>query len=432
MKMKKVLLFGLLLVLLSATMVVSADDWVEFTAPVNPEKAACTIRALSTEDTVMKGLLSEVTDEDWIIGPDDAILTILSYSDFECPYCSQAGLFMLDFQAAHPDEVRYVYRHMPLPYHEKAPTAAYAAEAAGKQGLFFEAEHFFYENQNTWTYLATIDEFATWIKDNIATGIPSLDYEAWLVDFDDPEIHEKVDGAFDANSQVKKDGVSVIDQTPLFFLNYYRLNGSYSGGQLDQYIELFRGLSLLGDKNFTDCPDMLIDTNAEYRAELETSVGTIEIDLYPAEAPLSVNSFVFLAEKGWYDGMKFTSVQDGFIAQTGDPSGTGRGHPGYSLERETNTLTFGDAGLVAMAKYGNDNNGSQFFISYDLKQYFAGQYLNANVGKEISDEALLSRVQENIDAMDYTIFGKVTEDTLSVIDQITPDTEISSIKIYTK
>src|SRR2546430_5365758 len=108
-------------------------------------------------------------------------------------------------------------------------------------------------------------------------------------------------------------------------------------------------------------PAMEIDPNAEYSADLETSEGTVRIRLLARETPQTVNNFVFLARQGFYDGVIFHRVIDGFMIQTGDPTGTGKGGPGYRFADERVTRRY-TKGIVAMANAGPDTNGSQFFI----------------------------------------------------------------------
>ena len=122
-------------------------------------------------------------------------------------------------------------------------------------------------------------------------------------------------------------------------------------------------------------PPMTIDTSKEYYATIEMEKGgEIVIQLFPDKAPVTVNNFVFLAREGYYDGTTFHRVLPGFMAQGGDPTGTGGGGPGYVFENEDSDLTFDKAGVVAMANAGRDTNGSQFFITFAPQEYLNGGY----------------------------------------------------------
>ena len=114
-------------------------------------------------------------------------------------------------------------------------------------------------------------------------------------------------------------------------------------------------------KQYPAPPPMTIDPNKQYTAAMETSEGTIQIELYPKEAPQHVNSFVFLSRDGYYDGVIFHRVIPDFMIQGGDPTGTGTGGPGYQFEDEFNDHKV-ERGALAMANAGPNTNGSQFFI----------------------------------------------------------------------
>ncbi len=137
-------------------------------------------------------------------------------------------------------------------------------------------------------------------------------------------------------------------------------------------------------------PPMTIDKNKEYTATIKTNFGEIKAELFPQDAPVTVNNFVFLARNGFYDGVKFHRVVKGFVIQGGDPTGTGAGGPGYKFADEKVTRDY-VTGTLAMANAGPNTNGSQFFIT-------------------LSD--LIGRLPKS-----YTIFGKVT-DGLDVLKQI--------------
>jgi peptidyl-prolyl cis-trans isomerase B (cyclophilin B) len=110
-------------------------------------------------------------------------------------------------------------------------------------------------------------------------------------------------------------------------------------------------------------PPMVIDTDKEYTAHIETEKGVLVLELFAKDVPRTVNNFVFLAREGYYDGSTFHRVLPGFMAQGGDPTGTGAGGPGYRFEDEF-TEHGHDAGALSMANAGPNTNGSQFFITY--------------------------------------------------------------------
>lgn len=128
-------------------------------------------------------------------------------------------------------------------------------------------------------------------------------------------------------------------------------------------------------KQWYNPPEIQIDTSTRYIATMETSRGEIEIELYPEHAPKMVNNFVFLAREGFYDGTTFHRVIDGFVIQGGDPTGTGRGGPGYRFEDETegNPLIHEEK-VISMANAGPNTNGSQFFITHAPQPHLDGKH----------------------------------------------------------
>jgi cyclophilin family peptidyl-prolyl cis-trans isomerase len=133
-------------------------------------------------------------------------------------------------------------------------------------------------------------------------------------------------------------------------------------------------------KSYAKPPEMAIDPKKRYSATIETSAGTLKADLFTDDAPVTVNNFVFLARDGFYDGVIFHRVIRGFMIQGGDPTGTGRGGPGYRFEDEPVRRKY-TRGTLAMANAGPNTNGSQFFVMH-------------------ADYAL---------PPNYTVFGKLTE-----------------------
>ncbi len=128
-------------------------------------------------------------------------------------------------------------------------------------------------------------------------------------------------------------------------------------------------------KRYDAPPPMIIDPTKEYYATVKMEKGgEFVIQLYPDKAPITVNNFVFLAQEGYFDGTTFHRVLEGFMAQGGDPTGTGMGGPGYQFQNEDSDLTFDKAGVVAMANAGRDTNGSQFFITFGPAPQLNGGY----------------------------------------------------------
>lgn len=139
-------------------------------------------------------------------------------------------------------------------------------------------------------------------------------------------------------------------------------------------------------------PEMAIEGDAVYEAVIHLESGDVRIELYPEEAPGYVNNFVFLAQNQFYDGLTFHRVVPGFVAQAGDPTGSGFGSPGYGLDAETNALGF-ERGVLSMARDATgQTNGSQFFITLGATPHLNG---------------------------DFTVFGQVIEG-LDLVDTLTP------------
>jgi peptidyl-prolyl cis-trans isomerase B (cyclophilin B) len=118
---------------------------------------------------------------------------------------------------------------------------------------------------------------------------------------------------------------------------------------------------------------MLIDTGKEYTATIETERGNMILELFASDVPNTVNNFVFLANDGFYDGTTFHRVVPGFVVQGGDPTGTGRGNPGYAFADEFSEHTH-LTGALSMANSGSDTNGCQFFITFAPEHGLDGKH----------------------------------------------------------
>jgi len=128
-------------------------------------------------------------------------------------------------------------------------------------------------------------------------------------------------------------------------------------------------------KQWTTPPEIQIDPKKQYKAHMETDKGTMVIELFADKTPMTVNNFVFLSREGFYNGVIFHRVIDNFMVQGGDPTGTGRGGPGYKFGDEFNSsLKHDKQGILSMANAGPGTNGSQFFITHGPTPHLNGRH----------------------------------------------------------
>ena len=149
----------------------------------------------------------------------------------------------------------------------------------------------------------------------------------------------------------------------------------------------------MSEKQWDQPPEMQIDPSKNYKVVIETGKGVIELELYPQQAPKTVNNFVFLAQEGFYDGVTFHRVISDFMVQGGDPTGSGRGGPGYRFEDELteNTLTH-ETKVISMANAGPNTNGSQFFITHSPQPHLNGKH--TVFGKVVQGQDVVDAVQQ--------------------------------------
>ena len=271
---------------------------------------------------------------------------------------------LAQLQSEYPEDIRVVYRHFPLnSIHDKAALAAQASEAAGLQDQFWSMHDLLFERQAEWSAL-TVEQFEAWLVER--AGELDLDDSQFEKDLTSTEIVAKVNATWERGQEIGLPG------TPFLLINgqIWPNNLPMNATNIKSIIDLQR----LEKRQFTSCPPMQIDPSKQYVATIKTEKGDIVIELLPDKAPISVNNFVFLARNGWYDDITFHRVLPGFMAQTGDPSGTGFGGPGYAFVNETSDLKFDKEGLVAMANAGPDTNGSQFFITFVPYESLNGGY----------------------------------------------------------
>ncbi len=131
----------------------------------------------------------------------------------------------------------------------------------------------------------------------------------------------------------------------------------------------------MSDRQWNDPPEMQIDPSKKYQVTITTTRGELVLELFPEHAPKTVNNFVFLAKAGFYDGVSFHRVINDFMIQGGDPTGSGRGGPGYRFEDEfTGNPLKHERGVISMANAGPNTNGSQFFITHSPQPHLNGRH----------------------------------------------------------
>ena len=132
----------------------------------------------------------------------------------------------------------------------------------------------------------------------------------------------------------------------------------------------------MAQKRYSGPPTMVIEPAKKYKATFHTQVGDFQVELFAAQAPQTVNNFVFLAREGFYNNTTFHRVIRDFMAQGGDPTGTGTGGPGYQFndERGALALKHDRAGILSMANAGPNTNGSQFFITFGPTPHLNGKH----------------------------------------------------------
>lgn len=318
---------------------------------------------LTPEEEAQLAVFPPVSEEDWTTGPEDALITVTEYTDFQCPYCAMAQVEFEKLLEMYPDDVRLVYRALPLvSIHPNAQVAAQAADAAGLQGKFWEMYTVLFTKQGDWSGL-TAEEFLAWLSTEAETL--GLDVDQFSQDTVSEDLQKKIQADIDYASSIG------LGSTPTVLINGRPISNWYASG-IKPIIEVVK----IEGSLMKECPPWVIDVENTYTATITTKNGDMTIELYPKAAPLAVNSFVYLAREGFYDGVTFHRVYRTFMAQTGDPTGTGWSGAGYQFREESvPELTFDEAYMLGVAR-GQEpgTSGSQFFITYVPYPSLNGQY----------------------------------------------------------
>jgi cyclophilin family peptidyl-prolyl cis-trans isomerase len=308
---------------------------------------------------------------------------------------------LAQIETLHPDDVRVVFRHFPLfSIHDKASLAGEAAEAAGTQGAFWEMHDYIFDNYVDW-YQLPPDSFVGWLE--TAAADLDLDVETFMSEIEEG-VH--VGTLQEAYNTALSQGLS---GTPSIFMNEFRFQLAPELSILEASINLL----LIEDMKYSEYPETIIEPGVEYIATIELNIGKVVVQLYPDSAPAAVNSFLFLVGEGWFVNNYIHRVIADVLIETGDPSGTGFGDPGYFYDVENDpSLSFDSPGMVAVTSSGPSTNGSRFFISFS-----ALPELNGN-------HTIFGRVIEGLDLL----IGLGERDPLDDI-LLDPEAYIESISI---
>ena len=296
-------------------------------------------------------------------GPATAYLTVIFYGDFQCAACVDVARSLLVLRQRYAGDIKVIYRSFPQATKpdDKSMLAAQAAEAASDQGRFWEMHDLLYAQQAAWVTLPP-EAFRQKLTD-YARQIGVADLAAFDQAVDSGRYTTLLGAARQEAQTLGLKGV------PALVFNTQRINNVPYSGRVDEYsLDNYVRQRLLEKRWFDKQPALQIDLTKHYTATLVTEKGDIVIELFADKAPVAVNNFVFLARQGWYDNITWHLVIRDFLAQTGDPSGTGYGFTGYNIADEMdNGLSFDAPGKVAMAHALQadipNNTSSQFFIT---------------------------------------------------------------------
>jgi cyclophilin family peptidyl-prolyl cis-trans isomerase len=265
------------------------------------------------------------------------------------------------------DQLRFAYRHLPLTsIHDNALITAEAAEAAGAQGKFWEMHDLLYEKQSDWSNLseeAVVEKLIEYAEE---LDLDTEDFEKELTEHTYRQQIMADYEAYQAYGQMA---------TPTYVINRVFYPTREYGGF--NRLEAFMVLVGMQGQMYDSPPSQVIEPGKDYAATIRTTKGDIKVDLFQDQAPTNVNSFAFLAQDGWYDGLDFFLVDHEQVALSGDPtrSGAGLPYPGYTCGDETTPdLSFDEAGLLALYTPARNQNNSSFFITYAPQPDFTGSF----------------------------------------------------------
>ena len=333
----------------------------DLVAPTQPSCA--TVNIEPTPGPEAPSLFPPENATDRSLGASEATVSFIVYIDYQDSrsdfFVDVANQLLEEF----PKDARFTFRPFPLvDVNDKSALAMQAIEAANRQGEFWDMHNLLFAQHENWANLSAVD-FEQWVTAQASTL--DMNVEQFQSDLKSGETVAQVQKYAD-------DGKSIgIPGTPLVLINGQIYGGPRDHGSLRDIIALI----LMGKRQFTSCPPLTVQPDRQYIATLHTERGDITLELFADKAPVTVNSFIFLARNGWYDGITFHRVILDLFALTGDPSGTGDGNPGYYIINEFDpSLQFNRPGVVGMTNAGPNASDGQFFITFTPIAQYNGKY----------------------------------------------------------
>lgn len=367
-------------------------------APADPNEPVTVIKpdapAMCQSAPLPELPVREADETDYAKGASiaDAEMVIYEYSDFQCPGCGGMYPILEAFLELNPNTA-LVYRHFPLDFHPNAQLTSEASEAAGAQGKFWEMHNLLFDRVPEWSSLPEdqlLERLSSYAEDL------ELDVDAFDTALKEGTYTAKVNGHYEEARELGLPG------TPTFIFDNVMFPSDI--GLSLQGLIAFQSIIENQDELFyAEAPEMTLEDGAVYEAVLKTTKGDIRVNLLSEAAPVSVNSFIFLAQEDWYNGSDFFFVRDNFVAVTGDPTNSTVGYPGYYCQGETQN-NFDRAGLVGMLANG------QFFLT-----------LGTDAAQLNGQFALIGQVIEGLDVLvelTRRVVGDPTAPAADVIESI--------------
>lgn len=294
------------------------------------------------------------------MGPRDGPVSIIVYSDFDCELCATYASRLEAVLERHSSEIRYTFRPFPLvQVHPRSAQAAAAFLAAPDEETAYLIHDALFARRDEWKEL-TPTEFESWLL-NLAgeLGLATDEFERRL---------SAADTGDRVSSWVQEAQASAIPGVPYVLIN----QSPYLLGAREENLEATIRLELLQARGLPPPPAQPHLEMTQF-ATVELSQGQLTLQLLPDVAPRAVTSFIYLAENKWYDDSVFYRVIPGQWVESGDPTGTGLGDPGYHFDRELSPeMNYDQPGMVGLVNDGPGTNGSRFFITLEPRPDLAG------------------------------------------------------------